>query len=81
MSLYKSYSTSDQAEAAAIKYAAEEVFVDFEGMNCNDYLDDDDVECCGWDGESRRCECGNRRVNWEIEKNSDGTFCAVARAY
>lgn len=22
-------------------------------------------ECAGWDGESRRCECGNRRVYWE----------------
>lgn len=22
-------------------------------------------DCGGWDGESRRCECGNRRVSWE----------------
>lgn len=21
-------------------------------------------ECAGWDGRSRRCECGNRRVDW-----------------
>lgn len=26
--------------------------------------------CAGWDGESRRCLCGNRRVSWNIE----GTF-------
>ena len=21
-------------------------------------------ECCGWDGNNRRCSCGNRRVEW-----------------
>lgn len=26
-------------------------------------------ECDGWDGESRRCECGNRRVGWNSEQN------------
>lgn len=30
---------------------------DFDGQNC-------DGPCSGWDGESRRCECGNRRVSW-----------------
>lgn len=34
---------------------------DFSGQNCGDY---DDTECSGWDGSSRRCECGNRRVSW-----------------
>lgn len=29
----------------------------FDGQNCD--------ECPGWDGLSRRCECGNRRVYWE----------------
>lgn len=29
----------------------------FNGQNC-------DGPCAGWDGESRRCECGNRRVGW-----------------
>lgn len=28
----------------------------FFGKNCG--------ECRGWDGESNRCECGNRRVEW-----------------
>lgn len=29
---------------------------------------DDNCEGCGgWDGSSRRCECGNRRVSWEQE--------------
>lgn len=31
-------------------------FFDFDGKNCDD--------CSGWDGESHRCNCGNRRVCW-----------------
>jgi len=34
----------------------------FDGQNCD--------HCEGWDGYSRRCQCGNRRVSWTI----DGTF-------
>lgn len=30
---------------------------DFNGQNC-------DGPCEGWDGEDRRCQCGNRRVSW-----------------
>lgn len=30
---------------------------EFNGQNCE--------ECDGWDGESRRCDCGNRRVGWD----------------
>ena len=33
------------------------IFIPFCGNNCDD--------CMGWDGESKRCECGNRRVSWE----------------
>ena len=33
---------------------------DFDGQNC-------DGPCRGWDGESRRCDCGNRRVCWVEE--------------
>lgn len=29
---------------------------DFAGKNCD--------ECPGWDGDSHRCDCGNRRVSW-----------------
>ena len=25
-------------------------------------------ECNEWDGESRRCECGNRRIDWEYDE-------------
>ena len=34
-----------------------EKFIDFDGQNCSG-------PCSGWDGESNRCECGNRRVDW-----------------
>lgn len=33
-------------------------YTEFAGQNC-------DGPCLGWDGHSRRCECGNRRVSWE----------------
>ena len=80
--MHKSYKTAEEAAAAAEKYAAENGPIEFDGMNCNDYKEDHEVECAGWDGEwYRRCECGNRRVSWDIEKNPDGTFYAVARAY
>ena len=37
--------------------ASESAFIEFCG---SDYCED----CSGWDGESHRCECGNRRVSW-----------------
>jgi hypothetical protein len=33
-------------------------FIEFDGANC-------DGPCAGWDGESRRCDCGNRLVAWD----------------
>ena len=33
-------------------------YIDFNGNIC-------DGPCEGWDGRSRRCQCGNRRVSWE----------------
>ena len=48
-------------------------YVDFDGKNCDD--------CDGWDGQSRRCACGNRRVVWSISKGVDGTFEATAEAW
>lgn len=76
------YETPDEAVAAAEKYATENGGVDtFDGMNCNDYKDESEPECTGWDGFDRRCDCGNRRVSWDVEKNPNGRFYAVARAY
>ena len=77
----KRYKTEAEAEAAARQYAAENGPILFEGMNCNDYKDEDEVECDGWDGDDRRCNCGNRRVSWIFEKDSNGLFYALACAY
>jgi len=48
-------------------------YIPFEGWNCFDL---EDNYCSGWDQESRRCDCGNRRVYWE--ELEDGTKVAVA---
>lgn len=40
-------------------------FIDFNGNNC------EDRPCRGWDGSSRRCDCGNRRVSWSSHDNGD----------
>lgn len=45
MSLYTAYDTTEEAEAAAIAYAEENGSIPFDGMNCNDYKEDDDIEC------------------------------------
>lgn len=80
--MYRNYETPELAEAAAEQYVRENGPIEFDGMNCNDFLEEGQHECDGWYGsEDRRCCCGNRRVSWEIEKNADGSFCAVARAY
>jgi len=39
--------------------------ISFDGMNCDDWSDDS--YCSGWDGQDRRCTCGNRRVDWVWE--------------
>jgi len=72
------YETAEEAIAAGIAAGGDD---DFVGMNCNDYLDDDAMECGGWDGESRRCECGNRRVSWETGQYDSGKFYAYGVAY
>ena len=47
-----------------------DTFISFCGQDgCSD-------ECEGWDGESRRCQCGNRRVYWD--HHDDGTAFANA---
>lgn len=39
------------------------ILTDFNGQNCE--------ECDGWDGVSRRCDCGNRRVGWNLYESDD----------
>jgi hypothetical protein len=75
------HATPQEAIDFAIKQIEQSGWIEFDGMNCNDYLDDDAEECVGWDGEDRRCECGNRRVSWETGSFSDGSFVAYAVAY
>ena len=73
------YKTPEEAIEAAMK-AVVDGYVEFEGMNCNDYLDLDAEECEGWDGVDRRCECGNRRVYWDASGNPEAGFVAYAVA-
>ncbi len=54
---------------------------EFDGMNCNDYTEDSDELCTGWDGESSRCACGNRRIQILTNQDSDGKWYAYASAY
>lgn len=79
--MWSTYKTEEEALAAGEKYARENGPIEFDGMNCNDYLEDGQAECDGWDGEDRRCNCGNRRVSWDVNKNSDGSFYVTACAY
>ena len=69
------YDTEEEAISAAKEKLNKDVFIDFDG---NDFCDDD---CLGWDGESRRCDCGNRRVYWETEKDSNGKFYAYPQVF
>jgi hypothetical protein len=47
-------------EQEAIDHLLTMVPIIFYDMNCYDIRGN---ECSGWDGVSRRCECGNRRVH------------------
>lgn len=77
-----SFDTAEQAVAAAELAAAESMdYIQFNGMNCNDYLSDGDDECPGWDGLDRRCYCTNRRVSWITNQNADGKWSAYADAH
>ena len=80
------YTTREEAEAAAQAKSAEmnETLetVDFDGQNCNDYLDEAyQDECDGWDGNDRRCNCGNRRVSWAFSEYPKGVWTFYAEAY
>ncbi len=61
------YATREEAVEAAKAKSAEMLesleTVDFDGQNCEDAWDEG-ANCDGWDGNDRRCGCGNRRVGW-----------------
>ena len=48
----------DEEIARQIANLGEDEGISFSG-------DDNCENCSGWDGSSRRCDCGNRRVGWE----------------
>lgn len=73
--------TSIETDAAEKEAMNGNDHISFCGMNCNDYLDENSTECEGWNGESRRCSCGNRRVAWSYYKDSSNKVCAIADAY
>jgi hypothetical protein len=73
------FKTAEEATKAAEESVGDS-YVEFEGMNCNDYLDDDAVECEGWDGVSYRCDCGNRRVYWATYGDDSTGYTAFAVA-
>lgn len=72
------YDTAEEAIQAGIDAGGVE---EFDGQNCNDYSDEDGTFCSGWDGVSRRCDCGNRRVYWGTSQNSNGKFYAYGVAW
>ena len=75
------YKTEQEAEDAARLDAYLRGSIPFDGWNCNDYRDEDEMECLGWDGESKRCDCDNRRVYWYVTKDKDGLYRAEAIAH
>jgi hypothetical protein len=45
------------------------VFVQFDGNeSCSDL-------CLGWNGVSHRCDCGNRRMEWDTEYGYATPYC------
>lgn len=76
------YSTHYEAQAAADAESASllknDDYIDFDGQNCEDASDD---VCIGWDGNDRRCSCGNRRVGWTINEYPKGVWSYYAEAY
>lgn len=43
-------------------------YIDIKDYNC------EQADCVGWDGISKRCECGNRRVYWRHDISDDEVY-------
>lgn len=71
------HKTEQEAIDAFVQHARDYGPVEFGGHNCEDIGKD----CEGWDGESHRCECGNRRVCLLTYKADNGNWVAYAEAY
>lgn len=66
LDMFRSYTMTDQAAILMI-FPGPNDHVEFDGQNCDDAAYPGDAPCLGWDGYSRRCSCGNRRVSWVVE--------------
>lgn len=74
------FKTREEAIAAFEAQAGDD-FIEFDGQNCNDFLDDDADECAGWQVGERRCDCGNRRVFIDTDGDDVKGYYAYAVAY
>ena len=78
------YETRELAVAAAEAKSAEmdETWetVEFAGQNCAESWEEG-ADCEGWDGNDRRCDCGNRRVSWAFSEYPKGVWSFYAEAY
>lgn len=79
-----SYTTLQEAMAAADAKSAAMLetwdTVEFDGQNCADAWEEGET-CDGWNGNDRRCECGNRRVSWAFSEYPKGAWTFYAEAY
>jgi hypothetical protein len=53
--------------------------IDFDGSTCDEF--NEDANCLGWDGNSRRCDCGNNRVCWQYASLSPTEWYFYAERY
>ena len=78
------YSTEQEAmqaaEAESARMAANGDSIEFDGQNCSDAWEEGE-NCGGWDGNDRRCDCGNRRVGWAFDQYPKGVWTFYAEAY
>lgn len=63
--LHKDYEMDNAIDVANDIAYQEEVERRVKSDSMHSFCGDDNCEdCCGWDGSSNRCSCGNRRVSW-----------------
>ena len=78
------YTTQEAAEFAADAESrlmlVNGSVIEFDGQNCAGAWEEGEA-CAGWDGNDRRCECGNRRVGWSFYQANNGVWHYYAEAY
>ena len=66
-----------ETEQQALDYLEFNGCDEFDGMDCNDY--EQDEPCSGWFG-GRRCDCGKRRIQLLTTQDLHGLWTAYAYA-